>query len=71
MTRATATTTLLAGTATAWARYQQLAGQVDRLWVLDVDGQRLVVDATHSPDATPADRDELARVAEPLKFLRS
>jgi hypothetical protein len=51
-------------------RYQQVAGQVDRLWVLDVDGQRLVVDATYSPDATPADRDELGRVAQSLKFLR-
>ena len=29
-------------------RYQQLANQIDRLWVLDVNGQRLVVDATYS-----------------------
>src|SRR5262245_26392067 len=39
-------------------RYQQVAGQVDRLWVLDVDGQRLVVDATYSPDTTAQDRQE-------------
>lgn len=51
-------------------RYQQAAGQVDRLWVLDVDGQRLLVDATYAPNATPADRDELAHVAESLQFLR-
>lgn len=50
------------------SRYQQVAGQVDRLWVLDVDGQRLVVDATYSPDATQADRVELGQVAESLRF---
>lgn len=49
-------------------RYQQVAGQVDRLWVLDVDGQRLVVDATYSPDATPTDLVELDRVVRSLRF---
>lgn len=49
-------------------RYQQVAGQVDRLWVLDVEGQRLVVDATYSPDATEVDRAELEQVAESLQF---
>ena len=49
-------------------RYQQLAGQVDRLWVLDVDGQRLVVDGTYSPDATSADRDSLDRLVQSLEF---
>ena len=50
------------------SRYQQVAGQVDRLWVLDVDGQRLVVDATSSPDTTEADRAELGQIAESLRF---
>jgi hypothetical protein len=49
-------------------RWQQVAGQVDRLWVLDVDGQRLVVDATYSPDATPADLAELEQVVQSLRF---
>ncbi len=49
-------------------RYQQVAGQVDRLWVLDVDGQRLLVDATYSPDTTEADRGELAGIVESLRF---
>jgi hypothetical protein len=49
-------------------RYHQVAGQVDRLWILDVDGQRLVVDATYSPDATPADLEELDRVVRSLEF---
>ena len=50
------------------SRYQQVAGQVDRLWVLDVDGQRLLVDATYSPDTTEVDRAELGQVAESLRF---
>ena len=49
-------------------RYQQVAGQVDRLWVLDVRGQRLVVDATYSPDTTRAERRELGQIAESLRF---
>ena len=50
-------------------RYQQVAGQVDRLWVLDVNGQRLVVDATYGPDATAADRDQLNEVVESIQFV--
>ena len=49
-------------------RYQQLANQIDRLWVLDVNGQRLVVDATYSPDATDAQKTELDQVAKSLRF---
>lgn len=49
-------------------RYQQVAGQVDMLWVLDVEGQRLVVDATYSPDTPEADRSELAAIVESLRF---
>jgi hypothetical protein len=49
-------------------RYQQVAGQVDMLWVLDVDGQRLVVDATYAPDTTEADRTELGRLVTSFRF---
>ena len=49
-------------------RYQQFAGQVDMLWILDVDGQRLVVDATYPPDTTHADRAELMSVVGSLRF---
>ena len=45
-----------------------MAGQVDRLWVLNVNGQRLLVDATYSPDTTAAERDSLDQVAESLRF---
>jgi hypothetical protein len=49
-------------------RYEQVPAQVDRLWVLDVKGQRLVVDATYSPDTTTADRAELASIVASLRF---
>lgn len=49
-------------------RYQQLANQIDRLWVLDVNGQRLVVDATYSADATDVQKTELDQVAKSLRF---
>ncbi|MEO8424357.1 MAG: hypothetical protein ABI595_10690 [Actinomycetota bacterium] len=48
-------------------RYQQFAGQIDRLWVLDVDGQRLVVDATYAPGTSEADRDELTQIVKSLR----
>jgi hypothetical protein len=49
-------------------RWQQMAGQVDRLWILDVDGQRLVVDASYSPDATPDQRAEEDRLVRSIRF---
>lgn len=49
-------------------RYQQVAGQVDRLWILNVNGQRLLVDATYSPNTTKAERDELGQIAKSLRF---
>lgn len=58
-------------TANGWAsdRYQQVPGQVDRLWILDVDGQRLVVDAWYLPAATAQDLAELAEVVDSIRFL--
>jgi hypothetical protein len=50
-------------------RWQQMAGQVDRLWILDVDGQRLVVDASHSPDATQAQLDEQNQIVQSISFV--
>jgi hypothetical protein len=50
-------------------RYEQVAGQVDRLWVLNVHGQRLVLDATYAPDTTDADRAELASIVASLRFV--
>ena len=40
-------------------RYQQVPGQVDKLWILNVDGQRLVVDATYLPATQRTEREQL------------
>jgi hypothetical protein len=49
-------------------RWQQGAGQVDRLWILDVDGTRLVVDANYMPTADAADRRQLFDVVDSIRF---
>ena len=53
----------------AGQRYQQVAGQVDRLWILHVEGQTLLVDATYSLDTSAADREELEHVVASLRFI--
>jgi hypothetical protein len=57
-------------TAAGWSsdRYQQGPGQVDRLWIIDVDGARLVIDAQFMPDATQQQVDELMEVVASLGF---
>jgi hypothetical protein len=59
-------------TATGWSsdRYQQGPGQVDRLWIIDVDGARLVIDAQFMPEATEQQVVELMEVVESLRFER-
>jgi len=49
-------------------RYQQSPGQVDRLWILDVDGARLVIDAFSMPAATSDEIGELVHVVESITF---
>lgn len=49
-------------------RWAQVAGQVDRMWIFKVNGQRLLVDATFSPNATAAQIDEMMSVAKSLHF---
>jgi hypothetical protein len=44
---------------------------VDRVWIVNVDGQRLVVDANYLPTATSAERAELGRVVHSIRFLRT
>ena len=51
-------------------RYQQGPGQVDQLWILDVGGQRLVIDATYMPGATVQDRAQLAQLVKSIAFKR-
>lgn len=50
------------------ARNAQGAGQVDELWILDVDGSIVILDATYSP-ATPTDLvEEMRAMAESATF---
>jgi hypothetical protein len=58
-------------TANGWSsdRYEQEPGQVDRVWILAVDGQRLVVDASYLPRASARDRAELEHVVNSVRFL--
>jgi len=44
-------------------------GQVDRLWIVDVDGHRLVVDASHLPTSPPQEVAALVRMARTVRFV--
>jgi len=57
-------------TGRGWAtdRWQQGSGQVDRLWILDVNGKRLVVDANYLPSATRKQRAELDSIVHSIRF---
>jgi len=48
--------------------YARVPGQTDMVWVLDVEGRPLVVDASYSPGATPYQRQQLEAVVESLRF---
>jgi hypothetical protein len=53
---------------TGGARNAQGAGQVDELWIMDVDGSIVILDATYGP-AAPADLvEELRTLAESATF---
>lgn len=58
-------------TGRGWAtdRWQQGPGQVDRLWILDVHGKRLVIDANYLPAATSRQRTALDHVVHSITFL--
>ena len=51
-------------------QYARVSGQVDLLWILEVHGHRLVVDATYGPQTSLADRDELMQVVGSLHFIK-
>ena len=46
----------------------QVLGQVDRLWILDLNGQTVVVDAASGPDTPEKVRDELSAMVQTLRF---
>jgi len=45
--------------------------QVDLVWILDVDGQRVVVDAAYNPKSTPTDIHKLTTMAHSLHFVEA
>ena len=46
------------------------AGGVDRMWVLDVDGRRLVIDVFSVPDASDAQSAALVKIVESIRVER-
>jgi hypothetical protein len=49
-------------------RYHQGPGQVDRLWILDVDGKRLVIDAFSMPEATGEEIAQINEIVDSIRF---
>ena len=50
------------------ARYQQGPGQIDDIWILDVDGEIVVLDAAYGPMTPAALIDETRAIAESATF---
>jgi hypothetical protein len=46
------------------SRYYQGPGQIERFWVLDVDGTRLMIEGSLFPGASSANRDELQQILD-------
>ena len=44
-------------------------GESDRVWILDVDGQRLVVNAAYTPKSSASDIDKVTSMVESLEFV--
>ena len=49
-------------------RYHQGPSQFDRLWILDIDGVRLVIDAAFFPGTSREDRAELVQIVESVRI---
>lgn len=52
-------------------RYMQEPGQVDRLWILDVNGDRVVLMATAVPGVSEAQMQELTEIVGSTRFVES
>ena len=50
-------------------RWQQGPGQVDMLWILDVEGQRVVFDAWTMPGVSPEQTSELQHMVDSTTFV--
>lgn len=50
-------------------RYHRFPGEVDRMWILDVDGRRLLVDAQQEPAATAESVAEIDAIIASIRFV--
>ena len=46
-------------------------GWTSRFWVLDVEGNPVLISASYGPDVTPAEQDELVEMVESISFTES
>jgi hypothetical protein len=53
---------------TDWGGWVEGAGQHNAVYIIDVDGQRLVVDTMSLPDASAADVAELDQMIASIRF---
>jgi hypothetical protein len=49
-------------------RWVQGAGQILRLWILDVEGRRIVIEASHFPEASAANQADLQQLIDSLQI---
>jgi hypothetical protein len=49
-------------------RWYQGPGQIEKLWILDVDGVRLVIGAAYFPETSPQDRAELQQIIDSIRI---
>ena len=54
--------------ADAFSRTQQGPGQIDELWIVDVDGTFVIIDAMYRHDTPPSLLDEMRAIAESATF---
>ncbi|KAB7745155.1 hypothetical protein GA707_04125 [Nostocoides sp. F2B08] len=50
-------------------RYHRFPGEVDRMWILDVDGRRLLVDAQQEPGASAEAIAQIDAIIDSIRFV--
>jgi hypothetical protein len=50
-------------------RYHRFPGEVDRMWILDVDGRRLLIDAQEEPGASSEAIAEIDAIIDSIRFV--
>lgn len=64
----TGATPVAAGSVGEASRYYIAEGQVEEIWILDVDGDRQVVNASHAPGTSADDLAELQEVVDSIRI---